>query len=379
MLFPEGFAMLNAVIQDFSATTHEIVTTLDSRLKPFQNQLQADKIVELQPTTFIENFNKELDKADAVLLIAPESNNTLYNLTKKVEEAGKELLGSSSEAIKIASDKTLTHKKALDAHVLVPSAIKVGFSEKAEIIDKICIQIGYPVVFKPIDGVGGAGISIVANLKDISEGITTVQKETTLDAFQIQKYINGLDVSISTIASRGKIFPLSLNAQLVRLSSPGDQSEYRGGYLPIEHHLLNEAFENSRKILESIEGLQGYVGLDFVFSYAPFLIEINPRITTSYLGLREVLSQNPAQLILDAHQGKPPRKVKLTGATVFSKIELKSGFQRLDIPQRLQGHIKISSPPFQIHGKTISFIVAIGNSIKDAQQILTDYFTYLSN
>ncbi|NVM53055.1 MAG: ATP-grasp domain-containing protein [Candidatus Helarchaeota archaeon] len=376
-LFPEGFAMLNAVVEDFRGVGEEIVTTLDARLTPIQNYIRAHKIIEIAGGEFEEKFEANLAESDAVLLIAPEFDNILFELARKVERAGKLLLGPSADAIKITADKAETHKKALEAHVLVPSAIRVAFSEKSELIDKICRQIGYPVVFKPIDGVGGSGICIIASQQDIEAGLQTVRKETRLETFQVQKFINGLDVSISAIVSEKEVRPISLNAQLVRLGPPTGESEYRGGYLPISHALKDEAFENSKKILQHLEGFRGYVGLDFVFSYAPFLIEINPRITTSYLGLREVLSINPAQIILDAVQGKPSKKVSLNGATIFTKETFEGEWNHLEVPTAFQGRIKISTPPFPVQGHTITLLVARAESIKLAQETLTNFINYI--
>jgi predicted ATP-grasp superfamily ATP-dependent carboligase len=373
-LLPEGFAMLSAIVEDFRDIGQEVVTTIDSNLKPMQALLRAHRILEISRREDLETrFTELVAESDAVLIIAPEFENTLYNLTKTVEKAGKLLLGSSSDAIKIAGDKVETHKKALGAHVLIPSGIRVAFSEDVAKIDKICAQIGYPVVFKPIDGVGGAGICIIANNQDIEAGLQTVRKHTKLDAFQAQKLINGLDVSVSAIVSQQNVHPISLNAQLVKLGPPGAISEYRGGYLPIGHSLKEEAFENCKKVLQHIGGFQGYIGLDFVFSYAPFLIEINPRITTSYLGLREVLSPNPAQLILDAAQGKPPKQVSFQGATLYSKVEFQGEFQTLVIPPEFQTRIKLSTPPIPNQGQTSIFIVSKADSIDLAQKTLTNF------
>ncbi len=369
--------MLSALVEDFRDLGEEIVTTLDSRLKHLQNHINAHNIIQISGGEFEENFDKTVADSEAVLLIAPESAEILYKLALRVEKAGKLLLGPSSDAIKVATDKAETHKKALEAHVLVPSAIRVSFAERLDIIDKICRQIGYPVVFKPIDGVGGGGICIVAKPNDIDAGLETVNKETQLETFQVQKLINGLDVSVSALVSLKEIRPISLNAQLVKLSPPGGQSEYQGGYLPISHTLMAETFKNSQKVLQHIEGFRGYVGLDFVFSYAPFLIEINPRITTSYLGLREVISPNPARLILDAVQEKPLKKIKTSGTTVFSKLTFAGEFTTLEIPSQFQNKIKIVTPPFPIRGNTITFVVARAGTIKEAQEILNSFVAHI--
>ena len=378
-LLPEGFAMLSAVVEDFRVIGQEVVTTLDFNLKPMQEHLKAHRIIEISTKEDLKaKFAEIVAESDAVLIIAPEVDNILYDLTTTVEKAGRLLLGPNSNAIKIAGDKVETHKKALGAHVLIPSGIRVAFSEDVEKIDKICTQISYPVVFKPIDGVGGAGICIIANRQDIEAGLQTVRKHTKLDSFQVQKLINGLDVSVSAIVSGQNVYPISLNAQLVKLGPPSGKSEYRGGYLPIGHRLKEEAFENSRKVLHHIGGFQGYTGLDFVFSYAPFLIEINPRITTSYLGLREVLSPNPAQLILDAVQGKPLKPISFQGAAIYSKVEFQGEFRTLTIPPEFQTSIKLSMPPIPNRGQTSTFIVSKAESIEIAQKTFTNFVNAIS-
>jgi predicted ATP-grasp superfamily ATP-dependent carboligase len=56
----------------------------------------------------------------------------------------------------------------------------------------------------------------------------------------------------------------------------------------------------AKRIAAAIPSLNGYVGVDVIVDNADvYVVEINPRITTSYIGLRESIGLNPAQLILD--------------------------------------------------------------------------------
>ena len=55
-----------------------------------------------------------------------------------------------------------------------------------------------------------------------------------------------------------------------------------------------------RKIATAIPGLNGYVGVDVIIDNGHiYVVEINPRVTTSYIALREILNKNPADLILN--------------------------------------------------------------------------------
>jgi predicted ATP-grasp superfamily ATP-dependent carboligase len=56
----------------------------------------------------------------------------------------------------------------------------------------------------------------------------------------------------------------------------------------------------------------GYVGIDLILGEAEdgsqdYVIEINPRLTTSYVGLRALSNTNLAQAMLDVAQGREPQ------------------------------------------------------------------------
>ena len=84
---------------------------------------------------------------------------------------------------------------------------------------------------------------------------------------------------------------------------------YDGGCVPFEHPLKQEAFTLTEKVVESF-GLRGYVGVDFVLAEdKAFVVDVNPRLTTSYVGLREVAGFNVAQAVIDAvTEGYPSAK-----------------------------------------------------------------------
>ncbi len=69
-------------------------------------------------------------------------------------------------------------------------------------------------------------------------------------------------------------------------------------------------------IVEALPGLYGWVGVDFIMAEGmPMILEVNPRLTTSYCGLRAARGINPAQLLLDTLQGKalPPNDAFAAG------------------------------------------------------------------
>jgi biotin carboxylase len=84
-----------------------------------------------------------------------------------------------------------------------------------------------------------------------------------------------------------------------------------------------QAFDAATELVESIAGLKGYVGVDLILTKKdPIVIEVNPRLTTSYVGTRKVLNLNFAQTIIDSTlEQKLPAKQETTSYAYFEKVK----------------------------------------------------------
>ena len=82
----------------------------------------------------------------------------------------------------------------------------------------------------------------------------------------------------------GRIRLLAIGEQHVNVR--GGRFEYRGGRIPAPTPVDEGP---ARAAVASVPGLRGFVGVDFLWDEARdrlTVLEINPRVTTSYVGLR---------------------------------------------------------------------------------------------
>ena len=80
---------------------------------------------------------------------------------------------------------------------------------------------------------------------------------------------------------------------------------YLGGTVPLETALAERATRLAEPALRCVPGLRGWVGVDVVLgTERDWAIEINPRLTTSYVGLRRLAGSNLMQTLLDVVGGK---------------------------------------------------------------------------
>lgn len=238
-----------------------------------------------------EKFTGYLEKADLALAIAPESGLLLYNLTKLIEKAKCENLGSSSKAINTAGDKFLTYK-----------AVK-EFAPKTELL-KSAAQIErfeLPFVIKPRHGTGGEGIEIIKNYKE-------AKNRDVPENCILQEYVEGKPCSASLLINN-EVKIISLQTQEI------ENFKYTGAKIPIE--IGNKNKEKIIEACEKIKGLHGFAGVDFILTKDKEIkiLEINARPTTPVAALNSVFGFNISELILRNHFGeklpefKPEKKI----------------------------------------------------------------------
>lgn len=312
-LAAEGLAMLRAVLDDFQLWGGARVTaTRDVRLAGCP--LAADGTVDLDHKEYLPALSRLMDDVDAVLVIAPESDGVLARLSALVEEHGRLLLGSGSKAVSVAGDKWECFRRFIENGLPTPHTRRAVCAELAA----AAAEFGFPLVLKPVDGVGCEGVSIALDPVSLRMALDLLcpRPESVL----LQPFLSGAHASVSLLATETGVRSLSLNGQEISVGVPFN---YRGGTVPLDHVLRDAAFEYAEKAVTLVPGLRGYVGVDMLLTDKEcYVIEINPRLTTSYVGLRRIIDINLAEAIWRACRDHAlPEKVILSGRVSFLKEE----------------------------------------------------------
>jgi predicted ATP-grasp superfamily ATP-dependent carboligase len=304
----EGSAMRDALVADVAAIgRHEIVTTVDSRFP--LSAPPGVEVIELAPGAAM--LDALIASVDAVWLVAPETNGCLERLARRVERKGKTLLGPGVSAIRMASDKTrLPHRLARhgirhpETRVLRPGIDPVIAAR----------EIGYPVVVKPARGAGCEAVRLARGARELRQVLADYPGGGGL--MVLQRYVRGVAASVSLLGDGRRAVPLTLNAQHVRGSR---RLSYSGGRTPLAHPLARQASQAAWKTCQALPGLRGYIGVDVVLTDREVVvIEVNPRLTTAYLGVRAAVEENVADLALVACLGMLPAPPRVRREVRFS-------------------------------------------------------------
>jgi predicted ATP-grasp superfamily ATP-dependent carboligase len=286
-LLREGAAMWRALVEDACQVPGVRVTTClsDAWRERWVVPDDLDCFWSSQPAEWSMWWDVATTEADAALIVAPETDGQLISLTQPRPLSNAMRLNADAASIALCGDKWALARH-LEEHALPspPTELERWQSPPAFPADGI--------VVKPRDGAGAQGIrrllsagEWLAQRRDVGRNPPTAPP-----TWIRQPWIRGRSVSIAGLFAPERptqwlpVVEQRLEVQRV--------VRYHGGVVParIEPAAADAVRTLAASVAATIPGLAGYIGFDIVLPEAdparPLLIEINPRVTTSYVGYR---------------------------------------------------------------------------------------------
>jgi predicted ATP-grasp superfamily ATP-dependent carboligase len=288
----EGEAMLGAVLADFASAPGVDVFTIR-------------ECVDEEAA-----FRSAARTAHWSLVIAPEFDQILETRCRWVLEEGGRLLGPSPEAARLCADKLQLARHWGERQVQTPPTVLLREYDRSTAGDR--------VVMKPRFGAGSQDMHLVVVNDSVGSAVGSLATEgpplcesggpsvasdlrPTLPEIDsgmiVQPYIPGAPASVAFLIGIDGHVPLLPTEQ--RLSDDG-YFQYLGGRIPLPNDFAERAVRIASSAVAVVPGLFGYIGVDVVLGDdgIDWAIEINPRLTTSYVGLRALAETNLAGVML---------------------------------------------------------------------------------
>lgn len=306
--------MVEAVLADFATCDCSVVTTWDERLGP--PPAMADEVLPAaDPDQERELFSRLAAECDGTFLIAPESGGVLARRRRLVDELGGRPLGCSGEAIELCTDK-LALSAFLERHGVATIAT-TSFQP-----DALLQAFPFPVVVKPRDGAGCLDTFRVDGADSLCVARAAFSGSESSGRAIVQPFVPGQAFSVAAIVDVDGAQHVLFPPVLQELSVEG-RFRYSGGSAPARFDAvtMNRVRTLVDQVCAVLPGLAGYVGFDMILPETlpgtPLIVEINPRLTTSYLGYRALTRENLAERLL-GRSCRPadvcwePRRVRFT-------------------------------------------------------------------
>ncbi|TBN54598.1 ATP-grasp domain-containing protein [Hansschlegelia quercus] len=230
------------------------------------------------------------EKCQVAWVVAPETDGLLRRLTEICLESDAMVVGPDIRSIMTTSSKKLTSDALIAAGV---PALPTWTG------DDLPAGVSGRFVVKPDDGAG----CIETRLVEGPLGPGTLKPGDV-----VQPFAEGDAASLTVLCSRSQTTLLAANRQHVTIVDGAFRfGGLTVGALPDRDGALTTLAD---RVAKAIPGLEGIFGIDLVITrQGPVVVEVNPRVTTSYAGLREAIGLNPATLVAP-FAARPDRRLR---------------------------------------------------------------------
>ena len=303
----QGGAMMRAAAEDFLVAGCRVATLIDGRCRHIAPQSVETTLVE-HAADIAGQIIKAAGKCDAALIIAPETGGLLFELVDRLNASGVRVLNAQAPAIAVCTDKLETYAHLVACGVVTPMTIGADVWQEGWAKS----DGGEPDIYvlKPRDGVGCEDTEVIdgpALQQRIDRGRATGED---LSELIVQPFCRGESVSAGVLIRPDDVIVMPPGRQRVRGSS---RLSYGGNTWPLPTALASRAAALAAQAVDAIPGLEGYVGVDMMLANhnashdadgsaadgvesvdGDVVIDINPRLTMSFVALRRMATKDVA-------------------------------------------------------------------------------------
>lgn len=316
----EGWAMMSAVAKDWRdpsidrrrpSNPFNLIVPLDPRAMRWFPETTSDQIfLPLDPKQdYLQQWSSLAKDVDAVIVIAPECDHILEEVVKEIDRVTSRRIGCRNPFLQRSCNKlemaewlrlpkpncgldriALLHPLTISAECFLESSSSLQNASDLWVI-------------KPVDGAGCEGIyrGTFAGIRD------WLVKIETRDRLLVQAWREGQAGSVAVWVSNDDRYwmpPVQQTIQWIASNSYPhlEKPQYHGGEGPLPEKFWDQVHQFGDLVLDRLgEGAGGWIGIDFVYvvddgQLELTAIEVNPRWTTSYVGIRHLYRGN---LLLD--------------------------------------------------------------------------------
>jgi len=316
----EGRLMVRAVLDDAVRDGGLELDLLVDATRPFAVPAGVRSIV-VAPGADLDALVAASAASDVTLVVAPETDGLLADRVARCRAAGGRVLAPAAAFLAIAADKQATAEALSAAGVPVPAGRALAPAEPW--------PVGFirPAVAKRRDGCGGEGYCVVAATRS---GGTPAPVSMPL---RIEAFAPGDPVGVACLGGAAGLLPLPPLRQL--FGNGPDGRCYRGGEVladPLSAHRATRLAERAITAVARAAGVfacggspaagvfacggspaaagpaGGWVGVDMILGSRPDggddrVLEVNPRLTTSFVGHAASSVTSLMRLLVDRLDG----------------------------------------------------------------------------
>ena len=199
---------------------------------------------------------------------------TAIKLTEALMKMGVPILGTAAEDVDAAEDRERFDAILEQCQIPRPAGVTVFTAEEAK---AAAHKLGYPVLVRPSYVLGGQGMQIAIQDKDIDEFIGIINQIAQEHPILVDKYIRGKELEVDAICDGTDILIPGIMEHIERTGvHSGDSISVYPAYNITESN-IETIVDYTKKLARALH-VKGMINIQFIVDGEDvYIIEVNPR------------------------------------------------------------------------------------------------------
>lgn len=283
---------------------------------------------------------------------------TAIKLANDLKKKGVNILGTSAEMIDAAEDREKFEAVMEKLDIKRPKGRAVW---KAEIGKEIASEIGYPVLVRPSYVLGGQGMEICHDEKNLLDYLNASFERDPENPVLIDKYLNGIEIEVDAICDGEDVL---IPGVMEHLERAGIHSGDSITIYPAQN--LYEGTEEkilaiTKKIANELN-VKGMMNIQFIaYENELYVIEVNPRSSRTVPYIAKISGVPIIELATRVIMGEKIKDLGF-GIGIYKKPDVVAVKVPVFSTEKLSG-VEVSLGPEM---KSTGEVLGIGNNVDEA-------------
>ncbi|WP_138206185.1 carbamoyl-phosphate synthase large subunit [Haloimpatiens lingqiaonensis] len=318
----------------------------------------SDKLY-FEPLTEEDVFNIiEKEKPEGVVL--QFGGQTAIKLARFLKEKNIRILGTSTEDIDLAEDREKFDEVLEKLNIKRPKGKAIwNVDEGIEHAE----EIGYPVLVRPSYVLGGQGMEITHNQKELAHYLEKAFKQDKKNPVLIDRYLMGTEIEVDAICDGQDILIPGIMEHLERAGVHSGDSITMYPGKSIKEEIKDKILDYTRKLALEMNVL-GMINIQFIeFKEEVYVIEVNPRASRTVPYISKISKIPVVELATRVIMGEKLKDLDY-GTGIYKEPDLVAVKVPVFSTEKLH-NVEVSLGPEM---KSTGEVLGVGKTLKEALQ-----------
>lgn len=242
---------------------------------------------------------------------------TAIKLTKALSDMGVKILGTQEKDMDRAEDRKEFDDALNNCEILRPKGSTIFTVEEAK---EVANKLGYPVLVRPSYVLGGQGMAIAYDDKEIEEYVNEINEIVQEHPILVDKYILGKEVEVDAICDGDDILIPGIMEHLERAGIHSGDSISVYPTQTLDKKYEEQIIEYTKKIAKKLK-IIGMLNIQFIVSKDKvYIIEVNPRSSRTVPYISKVTNLPMIDIATEVILGKKLKDMPY-GTGLYKKSE----------------------------------------------------------